>query len=232
MKNETREKIFDLILADALAESLDIELRELSDSREYDNYKFPADFERNIRKIRNSIGKKYNIKKCADIFVRLLITAAAIMGIIFGGLLTRPSVYAAVENAVRTIFDKYDKYDYFSDELTVDNFNDNIRLGYVPDGYFLSSGNYSRISVSLTYVNENENKIMLDYGIADGTSRIYDNEHSSFSSFKENGNEYYYYESNDNDYYNTLVWWKDGYDFSLLAQFSKDELVKIAENIK
>lgn len=73
---------------------------------------------------------------------------------------------------------------------------------------------------------------MLDYGIANGTSSIYDNEHNSYSVFTINGTEYHYYESYDRDFFNTLVWTKNGYIFSIFAHLSEDELVKIAENVK
>lgn len=96
----------------------------------------------------------------------------------------------------------------------------------------MANGEYSRISVSLTYIDQNDNKIMFDYGIADGSSTIYDNEHNSYSKFIVNDIEYHYYESKDNDFYNTLVWYKDGYSFSVLAHLPKEELVKIAKNVK
>ena len=73
---------------------------------------------------------------------------------------------------------------------------------------------------------------MLDYSIADGASSIYDNEHNLYVSFTIDGIEYYYYESLDNDFYDKLVWYKEGYAFSIFAHLPKEELVKIAENIK
>lgn len=232
MNIKTKEKIFDLVLADALMNSLDIEIQKLDDDNEYDDHIFSTEFDRKNRKIANSLGRKDRIRKNAQICVKAVVTAAAIMGVIFGGLLTQPPVYAAVQNVIRTIFDKFDKYDYIGEELTIGNFNNNIRLGYVPDGYYLSSGDYSHAFVSLTYADEYENEIMFDYGIANGTSSIYDNEHNSYSTFTINSTEYYYYESYDKDFFNTLVWTKNGYAFSIFAHLPKDELVKIAENVK
>ncbi len=232
MNSETNEKIFDLVLADALMDSLDIELQEIDENHEYEDYKPSDEFDRKIKKIRNSIGRKDRIKKCTQICAKAVITAAAVMGVFFGGLLTQPAVYAAVQNVIRTTFDKYDKYEFTGDELTVDEFNNNIRLGYVPDGYDLSEGFYSPAFVSLTYLDIDKNKIMFDYSIASATSINYDNEHNSYGNFIINGIEYHYYESNDKDFYDILVWYKDGYAFSILAHLSKDELVKIAENIK
>ena len=232
MKSETKEKIFDLILTDALMTCWNMEIQALDNYHEYDDYKFSAEFERKNKKTANSIGRSDRIKKCTYIFVKLVVTTAAIMGAVFGGLLTQPAVYAAVQNVIQTVFKNYDKYDFGGDELTVDNFNNNIRLGYFPEGYYLANGEYSRISVSLTYIDHNDNKIMFDYGIADGSSTIYDNEHNSYSKFIVNDIEYHYYESKDNDFYNTLVWYKDGYSFSVLAHLPKEELVKIAKNVK
>lgn len=233
MKNELKEKIFDLVLKEALQECLDRELQEIDEMvANSPPHEFSPQFEKRMKKLINSIGREDRIKKYTQICIKVVVTAAAIMGVLFGGLLTQPTVYAAVQNVIRTVFDRYDKYDYIGNELTVENFNNDIRLGYVPEGYYLSSGYYSRAAVLLTYVNENKNEIMFDYGIADGVSGVYDNEHNSYSNFTINGIEYYYYESTDNDFYDTLVWYKGGYAFSILAHLSKEELVKIAENIK
>lgn len=231
MNNKYNEKIFDLLIADALIEKWDAELQELSENNEYDKHKFSDEFEKKVRKIRNSIGRKDRIKIGTQICMKFVITVATIMGVIFGGLLTQPPVYAAVQNVIRTIFDEYDKYDYIDDELTVENFNNNIRLVYVPEGYNLKNGYYSKVNVTLIYENE-LNEIIFNYSIANGTSSNYDNEHNSYSAFTINGIEYHYYESNDNDFYDTLVWYKNGYCFSILAQLPKEKLVEIAENVK
>jgi len=151
--------------------------------------------------------------------------------LLFGGLLTQPEVYAAVQNVFRSVFDKYDKYEYIGEEVTFDNFDDGIRLGYVPDGYCLSEGDYSPFDVTLFYKNETD-KIIFEYGIANGLVSYYDNEHNSYEAFNLNGIEYQYYKSNDVDFDNKLIWYEDGYVFGIYAHLSKDELVKIAENIE
>lgn len=233
MDNELKEKIFDVVLAAALKESLEKDFQEVDELvAKAPPHEFSPQFEKKMKKLINSIGRKDRIKKVKRIIVRTTVSIAASFGIIFGVLLTQPEVSAAVQNVIRTVFDRFDKYDYIGNELTVENFNNNIRLGYVTDGYYLSNGDYSPASVSLTYVNEYENEIMFDYGIAKGASSVYDNEHNSYSDFTINGIEYYYYESNDNDFFDTIVWYKDGYNFSILAHLSKEELVKIAENVK
>lgn len=231
MNTVTKNKIFDLVLAEALEECLDKELKEFDEIKLDEPHEFSKEFEKKMRKIINSIGKKDRVKKYVSFGRKAIVTAAAVLGIIFGGLLTQPEVYASVQNVIRNVFDKYDKYEYVGESLTVDNFDDSFRLGYVPDGYSLSNGAYSPVYVVLTYTNENE-IIEFSYGIADGLTASYDNEHNFFDTFTAGEIEYYYYNSNDENFYSSLVWYDGGYSFGLNAHLSKDELVKIAENIE
>lgn len=226
MNVATKNKIFDLILADALEECLDEELKKYDELNK--PHEFSEEYKRKMRKITNSVGRKDRIKIYKRIAVRSVVSIAAAFGIVFGVLLTQPEVFAAVKNVFRSVFDKYE---YVGDEITVENFDDSFRLGYVPDGYFLSNGAYFPAYVVLIYAKENE-VIEFNYGIADSLSRSYDNEHNLLETFTIGKIEYYYYKSNDSDFYDSLLWYDSGYSFSLNAQLSKDEFVKIAENIE
>lgn len=231
MNAATKEKIFDLILADALKESLKKDFERIDKLTAAETHEFSPEFERKVRKLINSVGRKENLKKFKHIAVKSIAPIAVIFSILSGSLLVQPEVFASVQNVFRSVFDKYDKYEYVGDELTIDNFDNSFRLGYVPDGYYLSEGSYSRMSVNLTYKNEDKT-IKFEYGIAESLSANYDNEHNSYDKFYSNGIEYHYYESNDSDFYSTLIWYDSGYDFSILAHLSKGELVKIAENLE
>lgn len=232
MNEAAKNKIFDIVLAEALKECMDDELEEVDRIVADEKYEFSPKFDRDMKKFINSIGRKDRIKKYARGCVKAVVSLAAVFGIFFGVLLTQPSVFAAVQNVFRSVFDKYDKYEFSSNgELTVENFDDSFRLGYVPEGYYLSLGNYSPVYISLTYTNEND-KIYFIYAIADGLTSYYDNEHNTYYEFEYNGTEYHYYESNDSDFYDTLLWYDRGYSFSILAFLPKDELIKMAESIE
>ncbi len=232
MNTVSKNKIFDIILADALREIMDSELENITEA---EPHVFPDEFEKIMKGTANSVGRKKRIKKYAHMGAKAVITATAIFGILFGGLLTRPEVYASVQNVIRGVFDKYDKYEFDGGELTVESFDDSFRLGYVPDGYYLSEGHYSPIGVLLKYTHgfdENSNEIFFDYGIADASSIYLDNEHHTYEEFTINGIEYNFYESTDKDFMSNLLWYEDGYVFIIYAHLPKDEFVKIAENIE
>lgn len=231
MNAAIKKQIFDIVLKEALRESMEREFKEIDEMVIDEPYEFSPEFEKKMKKLINSIGRKDRIKKFKRIAVRTIVSIVFTFGLLFGGLLTQPEVYAAVQNVFRNVFDKYDKYEFVSDELTIENFDNSIRLGYVPDGYRLSEGFYSSMGVTLFYKN-NTDQIVFEYGIADYSTTSYDNEHNSYSSFYINDVEYHYYESNDNDFNNKLIWYKDGYVFGIYAHFLKDTLVEIAENLE
>lgn len=224
----SNEKIFDLLIRDALIERVD---KELSEIGECEPHAFSKEFERNVWKIRNSIGRKERMKNAGRFSLKFFVTIATIMGIAFGGLLTQPTVYAAVTNVIRSVFDKFDRYDFSGSEVTVENFNSEMRFRYIPDGYYLCSGTYSPVYVQLKYTNDTD-EIIFEYFIADGLSVSIDNEHATYTTFFYNDIEYYYHESFDKNFENVIVWNDKGYVFSINAYLSQEELVKIAENIK
>lgn len=231
MNAAIKKQIFDIVLKEALRESMEREFKEIDEMVIDEPYEFSPQFEKKMKKLINSIGRKDRIKKHKRIAVRTIVSVAAAFGLIFGGLLTQPEVFAAVQNVFRNVFDKYDEYEFVSNELTTDNFDDSFRLGYIPDGYYLSEGFYTPINVALYYKSETYD-ITFEYGIANFIGTSYDNEHNSYSTFVTNGVEYHYYESNDNDFNDKLIWYEDGYAFGIYAHLSKEELVKIAENVK
>lgn len=231
MNAAAKDKIFDIVLAEALKECMDEELEEVDRIVAAEKYELSPQFDRDMKKFINSVGRKDRIKKYARNCVKAVVSLAAVFGIFFGVLLTQPSVFAAVQNVFRSAFDTHDKYEFVGEELTIENFDNSFRLGYVPDGYCLSEGFYSSMSVTLYYTNKTD-EIMFAYGIANFSTTSYDNEHNSYYEFEYNGTEYHYYESNDKDFDSILLWYEDGYVFSIYAHLPKDELIKIAENIE
>lgn len=87
MTNELKEKIFDLVLKEALEECLDKELQEIDEMVATMPKNEPSpEMDRKIKKIANSLGRKARIKKCKQICVKVtkvFVIISAIMGVIF-----------------------------------------------------------------------------------------------------------------------------------------------------
>ena len=231
--HRSNERIFELIISDALADLWDKELEEIYNDGSIEHHSFSKEFERNIHKVRRSIGRKERMKNAGRFSLKFFVTIATIMGIAFGGLLTQPTVFASVQNVFRNIFSGYDKYTYLEEQQEDFTFDQNKRLGYIPDGYELRMVFYSANNMYLTYESVDDDTMKFDYGVAENSSKIIDNERHNYYELNNDGVTYYFYEAIDPEAdSNILLWYLDDYVFSINAQLDKDELVKVAENIK
>lgn len=222
------ERLWDAVIKEALIESMNRELDEMEQNIE--PHKFSSQFEHNMNKLIKNIGRKEKAQTVGKVIGKFAVTAATVMGIMFGGFLTQQEVYAAVGNVIRSIFSTHDKYTYQENSEDI-VFDDTIRLGYVPNGYELRTALYSHSNVLLTYESVDENSIDFEYGLADTTSVSVDNERHILKEINKKEQTYYYYEPIEADDFSTLIWYNNGYVYSIDAQFSEDEIIKIAENI-
>ncbi len=228
LSKEANERLWNALIKEALIEKCSKELQEIK--AETEAHEFSSEFKKSIKKIMSSIGKKENIKQAAKVFKHIAVTTAAIMGIIFGALLTQPEVYASVSGVIKNVFHSYDLY--INKGNKTEKIDKKIHLGYVPNGYEIASIFYYDCDVSMTYENENKITFNFDYGLANGFVFYVDNERHSCIELSHNNVNYYFYSANIPDEENILLWYSDKYYFVIYAQLPQDELVKIAENLK
>lgn len=132
--------------------------------------------------------------------VAILIAAALLLtscGIIF-------------RNEIREIFE--DVYDFFTSiTYTKDNSYNTVigevyKLGYLPEGYYLSIENIRPIRVKYEYINKNGDCIWFEQKTVDGTNFVVDNE-DGYSHIKEIDTYEVYYRYTDK---NHIYVWNDG----------------------
>lgn len=223
-------EIFELMMKRALIERYTDEVTVLR--KEDDDISFSAAFEKKVSGFARLAGRNERIKGLVKISAKAAVTAAAIMGIIFGGLLTQPKIYADVLEVIRSVFPTHDSYEYPTvNSVESPDFDKNIKLQYIPDGYTLRYIYYADYAVAMWFDDIDENELHFDYGLAQGSKISIDNEHTELFEFEHNGIKYYYYKAIEQDEFNTMLWYKNGYYFKLKAQLSKEEFVKIAESI-
>ena len=228
MQAKTNNAIFDILVKDALISIYESELSDLmldSDEHEYS---------KSVYKTIRKIGRRIAAKDHAIVFFRIsrkaIVSVAAILGIVFGGLLTQPSVYAAVENVIKEIFATNDSYT-FSNNCTINEFNKEIRFGYVPDGYELKAAYYNYNNVDLIYKNRYDMEILFSYNSSNSLSISIDNETHNYNEIIRDGITFHYYEAIKDDY-NIMMWNDDCYMYCIDAQLPMEEIVRIAENLK
>jgi len=229
LSERANERLWDSLLTEVLIEDCKNELAELEASAE--PHTFSSGFEKRIQKIRHSVSRKETAIGIAAFVRKASVTAAAIAGILFMIFLTQPQVYAAVEDVVRSIFETHDKYVY-QGEPADGTFDENKRLGYVPNGYELRSIVYGKSIAYLTYENADDETIDFNYGFADKSSISIDNERHNYERLEHNGQTYYVYVAIEENDQNAIIWYNGDYVYSISSQLSEDEIIKIAENVK
>lgn len=229
ISKKSSDEIFDILIKDALIEKWNKELDELN--LQTTPHEFSKNFNKHIQKIQFSIVAKNNLKSAGKFAIKAVASIAVIMGICFGGLLTQPEVNAAVQTVIKNVFAEFDSYQFVDNEINADNFDSSKQLGYIPEGYLLSSGNYAPGFVSLTYIDTLNNELIFEYFIADGAKHIVDNKHTYYKEFTKNKISYSYYESTDKDFPSALIWYNGGYAYGIYAHLNIEEFVEIAENI-
>ncbi len=230
MKTDSKEKIFDIVLSDALKDCMDIEIRELTEA---EPHTFSDRFEKKMRRIIHSLGRKNRIKSCLHGGAKVIVTAAAVFGVAFGVMLTQPTVYAAVKNVIRTVFDTHDKFTYQgsfnSNDMPFDN---TLRPEYIPEGYDLRSIYFGYGIVFATYESTDEKTIDFEYGFADGASVSVDNERHILKEITKKEQTYYFYEAMEENDLNMLIWYSGEFFYDIDARLPEDEMLKIAESVK
>ena len=230
-RKAVNNEILDIMIKYALIERYTEEVNSLR--QEVDDISLSEAFERKMEKFAHLAGRNERVKGVFNISVKVMVTAAALMGIIFGGLLTQPKIYADVLDVIRSIFSTHDSYEYQSGNTTENlDFNKSISPRYIPQGFTIRFVYYADSDVSVTYDNADGEEIKLSYGSSYDSKISIDNERSQLFEFERNEITYYYYKALEEDKFSTMLWYKNNYYFVITAQISEEEFVKIAENIE
>ena len=227
---KNNEKIFDAVLSEALLEYAENELKELEKSP--CEHTFSPEFERKITKLAKGISLREGARAVLKGALKAAMCAASIFGIVFAILLTQPKVYAAVNHVLWEKVDDNTDIISFSANGDAAEFNPYVKLGYIPEGYYLYSITYgSEDTIAWqVYKNDDFEQFRFNYFIGDGR-RYIDSKLHTFDIITKDKQTYYFYEAADDSDSSSLIWYKNGYAYFLDAEFGVDELMKIAENI-
>jgi hypothetical protein len=230
----TYEDIFDLILTQALEEDCNKENALYNDN--LNKHIFSDKYNKSIKIIEKYFKKKQNIEKLKKSVPKLTTAAAAVIVCIT--LATNPVVHAFIRNIIVRLSDGFNQHEFIDDTIiTIENFNQELRPAYLPEGYQIFLALYSPTSMIIDFINQRENieddtVITLEYGIAGDAAFSVDVKNIERHYILINGKEAIFYETTTEDRMGYLFWNIGGYAFVLSAQIEMHEFVKIAESIK
>ena len=226
MKSEWNDTWFEVLLKAAVIQNSLNEIEQYPPQEEMHKLQISDACDHKIRKMIKRFCRRQRFSKARRIMKKTVAIIFMTIGISFIALLQFKEVRAACYNILVQITSKYIQFDYNAPDEELEPIN----IGYVPEGFYkIEVSNYAGMH-SIRYENENGEKISL-HNYKSGGSNL-DNEHHAITDVTINGSPGQYFSATDEKSQNMLIWYNDKGFFIIATYLDKDEILKIAENIK
>ncbi len=151
--------------------------------------------------------------------IRILLVAAILLVILFTAF-----VFPSSRESFMNSFDEFSMY-----KITRNNKNcvsDEIKVGYIPEGYVLESTEYYSKHVLVKYQSHNKEYFTV-FKYSSSMEVDFDTEICISEEIYADGIQFVY--SDGNEGINNIVWTKNDYVYRISGTISKQDLVKIAK---
>ncbi len=153
--------------------------------------------------------------------VRILIAAAMLCALLLCAF--------ATPSSRKTIVEKFDGFGKFKITQSNGNMVTDLRIGYIPKGYEFESYSKDFKIIDFRYVSSDGDLLVLSKN-SSGVKLLFNTENCRIEEIVIDNITYTYV--TDSNEYKTLMWNKQDYIYSVSGGISKEELIKIAQNMK
>lgn len=225
MGNRMDDDVFESLLKAAVIQNSLNELDAYPSEQELEKITISEACDRRIRHMIKRYWLKNRIVKGLKVTRRIASFVAIIFGLTFITLLQFKEVRAACYNIFVQVTEKYIRFEYSSTQK-----KKTINPTYIPDGYSEVERAETDTDCMLIFQNSEDERLSIFY-FTESDVHL-DNEHYSITEITVNGQKGSYFASTDSRYVNILIWYEDEGYFLIESSLEKDELIKIANNIK
>lgn len=226
--NKTAEKAFDILLKEGVDIACEQEGlsypppdEKIIFSKEH-NKKMAKIFKAEKRKLWHK--KALKISKYAACFLAIIMLISAVTIYNVEALRVKFLNFVFTSDYEGTSFNFEEKEE--EKEAPPEN-NTDIAFGYVPEGFELIDARQKKENIHIRYAS-GENYFQILRGDLSGNYNV-DTENGTYENIKIDGLEAVYF---TNPNINSVVWNDSYYIYIITSNISKEELIKIAENIK
>lgn len=228
MRKELNDDIWESYLKTAVIQNSLKEIENYPPREEINDIELPGRFEDSMLKCAKHQSYKSTAKTVLLYMRKIASIVILILGIGFALLLQNEEVRAACQKVIISIYEQYILISYTtitpSEKLS-------IKIGYIPDGFTLIKSSESQIENYYIYEDSQGGILEIYYFDHERATRI-DNEHYIVHKVDINDFEGIYFESQDIYFMNMLHWHTENEYFELSSTLEKEEIIKIAQNIK
>lgn len=200
-------------------------------TKDYDNVEilnkpnYSKDFRRKLKDIK--------VEQDINRIIMLIAKRAAMF--ILVAILSFSTVMAinaeAREKVLDWIIETFPKFSIFtSQKIDEDNPVEltSLKINYIPPGFELVDTNVGRTKLIYNYSTKNDQKLTIIFSLSSEVKSYYDTENAEIEEFVFKGSGAYIWQTSEITY---LIWYQDGVECHISGNLSKDEIIKVAENI-
>lgn len=228
MGGEDNNDIWESLLKLAATEYANRELEQYPSEEEMRKFVLPDEYDKKMRRWLNRYRIKVNVISLLKPLRKIAAAACIALGVGFAILLQFDEVRAACKEVIVQIYEKYIEFNYQS---SVGEQMGDLQINYIPIGYYEEKRTVRKLMTSVEYRSEDNEKIIITCSTEELVHQI-DNEHYLVSEASDNEMNLMFFDATENGWDNYLLWQSERGYFSIKASLSKDEMKKIAENIK
>ena len=232
------DNYWDGLIKSALEEQITDELSDIPSLDELNKkYSPPKKYVRQgLRRLKE---KRYGKSLVVVYFQRACVIFFAVVTFAFGGFLLDRGVRASVSNVIVNVNEKFIELYFADNDKSSDDSSDETDdkkdiseyvIGYVPDGFELVEDKTDWGGRDILYRNASGNKLIVTINPHSGVLLI-DNEDVTKEYMQINGYDAIVVESEDH-LYTTIVFGDSNLRFHLSGDLEKNEMIKVALNIK
>lgn len=222
--------ISDELLSQA-AEAYILALADSVPDREDYQHRFSPRFERKMRRVIRKgnhpvVYKAMRAAGCAAL--ALVISFLMLMAV-------NPSARAAVMDWIREIYASYYFHSYYEQDANTEYLNIRYELGYVPQAHTLFDFRESQHNAAYSFSDQSGNMLFFTYSKSPASVEFFsDLNHDTIENVKIKDHRGLFLHSSQADTASILQWLdEDTHALLILSGFmEKEELIKIAENVK
>ena len=229
MKSKYEDALQEALLKSAFREAAEQDLAELEEKAKQLDIRYLSDKQlRALERLERREERKASARGNGG--WRAVAMIAVVFSLMFGLLLTQPTVRASVLDTVVSFFEKYLSFGFGAEEPAVEYALGEYTVTYLPEGYELIDKQEQPHKVKMTFSNgEAELHVILYWTAlrqADG-----DNENATVKSVTIGDYDGWLVQATDSTFIK-LIWGDDHHTFTIQGDLTGKEILKIAENIR
>lgn len=217
---------FDDDIKSILAEMHEVERESIPGKEQLkERYTLSEIFHKKMSKLCRKVEREEKIRNAA----RNVAATAAVIVLLF--CVIKPEIVATAYEVIMREFSDHMNFK-FKGDVNITEIPE-YEAGYVPEGYVLDHS-FQDVNAGVLVYRRDDNKLVIEYGRADGSINI-DHEEMEYKIIKRwNGTEIHYFKSNSSEKDSSIMWLAkdETIVFTIIGPFSEDELLKIQKNIR